>query len=139
MQTTITIRGNAKDYSFTALIHEVASPEGLRLGPDFYRTFGKIPEGLHHEVELVDPGLDFCKQYGLHMHRDTEGKPFMCFPYSLPTPEKTLFIYKVWCVGAVLRVETGIQMNTEITEKCRGDLGEFLLRANEVHGISVLE
>lgn len=103
------VRGR-RSVSIPAEIHEVEAPAGLLIEKKFYLDFGKnIPEGLHHEMELVEiESWRPTNSSNLHIHQSKiNGRQFVCWPKQIPSLAGAIMLFKVWCVGTIYTLETG--------------------------------
>jgi hypothetical protein len=58
----------------------------------------------------------------------------MFYPSQLSTPKKSMDMFRVWCLGTVLRIEYGVDLNT-VFEECRGDMQVFIVTMIEKYQI----
>ena len=141
MRILVTVQPSAATrsdpYGFSALIRQSMNPAGLFLSPEgFYGKFGRVPDGLNFELELVgtcgiDPKI-------LHTHvSEKNGRPFMCYPHPIPSLERALELFEIWCLGAVMTLNHGVDMNTVFTQECGGDEAKFREMVARRYGLSV--
>lgn len=117
---------------FVIIAHRTESSENRLIEPDFYRNNcqpGQVPEGVHHELELLEPHLwedsDISvrpREGHIHIHRlpDTS-RYFVCWTGSLPTLENVEALLNVWCLGTAYTVSIG----EDFTLLYRGSASEF--------------
>ena len=142
MNTTMTILGRQRVYTFSAVIHSHTSPDEFFLDPtDFYLKWGKvIPEGLHHEIEIVEPNRTVLLAKLIHIHQSTKSSGlFICYPPHIPTLKRALEVLKIWCLGTVLTWEAGVDLNTLRDSECGGDDELFYRTLSDRYGIRFVD
>ncbi len=128
--------------SFTATLYHSAKPEDLMLeAVGFYQILGKkIPAGDHYEIEIIKPDDNFFMEHKLHVHASPKiGGNFVCYPRQIPTIDRAKEVFNMWCLGAVLTVTRGIDLNTVYSGECKGNEELFLSVMREKYGISIIE
>ncbi len=136
----INVVSGRERHCFTAIVHTSNSTAQLHLDPeDFYKRFGEVPQGMHHELELVEPNATLLSQQRLHIHPSRNGeRPFICYPKQVPTIQSALEIFGVWCLGTVLVIVKHIDLNTVLTNDCGNDLSRFPGVVQERYGIRLV-
>lgn len=133
----MTIMSKQGSYRFAAIFHPAEKPEDFHLDPvTFYEQWGKsIPQGLHYEVEIIEPEEKFFEQHVLHIARSRKnGKLFICYPRPIPTLEDAVQVFRTWCLGSVLTITNQIDLNT-ILKQAGGDKQNMEEILNEQFGI----
>jgi len=142
MNTLITVQGREKRYGFSAVIHKHTSPATFLLDPEnFYQKWGKsVPEGLHHEIEIIRPSPEALRVKVIHVHESPKCTGLLiCYPLHIPTIAKATSVFRTWALGTVLTWETDIDLNTLRDGECKGDDSLFESILKERHGISLGE
>ncbi|MDO8564540.1 MAG: hypothetical protein Q7R88_00945 [bacterium] len=121
MKITLSVRTLKGTHTFVGRLHVHTDPKQFFLDPTtFYGKWGAIPEGTHHELEIIEPPSDVLKKYALHVHASAKSEnPFVCYPLPLPTLEKAIEIFRIWCVGAACTMDCGIDLNTVYSQTCQ--------------------
>lgn len=130
--TTFVRLDNKKYLSFHCRIHTVSAPEGLLIESEFYTEHGELPQGTHHELEILGPELWNHDHSGLiHFHRSSiNGKYFVCYPRQIPSLTAMSEILNLWSVGTAFTMIHG----TDFQRIYTGDQGQFFrLMKNEYH------
>lgn len=98
-------------FDFVIIAHRTDSKEGRLIEPAFYEKNcepGQMPEGVHHELEVVEPRLWEHQDVRTHLHPvPGSDKHFVCWTGSLPTLEVVDTLLNVWCLGTAYTVATG--------------------------------
>ncbi len=113
---------------FVAQVHRHINPRQFFLDPKkFYFKWGKkIPQGTHYELELLEPSIKVLRETPIHVHASSRSKNlFVCYPRPIPTLEKAIEIFTVWCVGTACTWDFKIDINT-VHNNCKGDNRRFL-------------
>jgi hypothetical protein len=95
--------GKVKRYTFYLKVYRVTE-NCLFLGRDFYiKWAGKLPGPIHHEIEIlaVRPSGQIKPEI-YHSHKSIEGKPFICYPPTIPDLKKLREVLRTWCLGTAL-------------------------------------
>lgn len=114
LNLTITMPGGGET---TFVIHaHLSKAVGERLiEAAFYEKHGSgVPEGEHHELEVMSPAVwDHPHSAHVHYHRTPSGRNFVCWAGALPTMKKVQWVAMLWCVGTVYTMATGKDFNPE--------------------------
>lgn len=124
-------------YRFVIMAHRTASVGERLIEPEFYKNHSlkhEIPEGDHHEIEILEPALwkhEHAKK--IHTHPIGTRRHFVCYTSALPTIKDVEAILRVWCVGTVYTMITGLDFGAEYA---RGQ-DSFHDRMRDEHGITI--
>lgn len=144
MNLTLFVQHKQNTYKFVARLHILTSPDEFFLDPvKFYQEWGKeIPSGTHHEIEILEPSAEVLRRVPLHIHKsERSGTLFVCYPLAIPTKQKAVEVFTMWCVGTVGTWEHNVDLNTVHTE-CAGDAERFFSIMSErysVHAGDILQ
>ena len=131
---TVIIKGEEIKFSF--VLFEVDA-QHLLLGPDFYRDFGYIPKGMHHEIEILTPVWLDENRDRIHFFTSTRnGRRFICYPRPIETLDKAMEILSVWCVGTAFTLKTGIDFQN--IESLKVGRIEFFQEMDEKHQVRLV-
>ena len=97
---------------FQGRIHTAEKPAALKLSPtEFYKERLEKISYPHHEVELlnadqlfsqskkIDPEFDYTPK--IHIHKNEDGKGFMCYVAHLQDRAAASLMFKAFCVWTV--------------------------------------
>ncbi len=131
--------GEPRPDVFIATIHRATSPAELQMDPkEFYEKFcGSIPQGAHHELELLTDLSTHPYQALIHTHWSARaGKRFVCWTGQLQTETQAISMFRIWCVGTAYTLKHGkdfgeeyVAHQTDFFEHMRQTFGIFI--ANE--------
>ena len=141
MKIAITVTSKNRSHRFVALVHLASSLNQFHLDPlDFYLKYGNsIPPDNHHELELLELPTEM-EHYPLHIHKSRfTGKPFVCYPQSIPSIERAKVVFTVWCVGSVSTAFEGIDLNSVYSKECKDNAAEFFQLMKSRYGIAITE
>lgn len=140
MKISIVTTSKQGERTFTAKIHKATSPKDFQLDAEtFYQqSGGVIPEGVHHELEIIWPDRSFFNAHKLHIHRCGNGQLFVCYPRQIPTPQGAKDIFEIWCVGTMCTIVEKVDLNTLFSQECEDDPNKFFAVASERHGIRII-
>ena len=124
------------------MIHRFSQPDDFHLCPDeFYHKFGGVvPEGAHHEIEILAPGLgllDLTKHHILRS-RHQANRLFVCYPLPMASVEDAVGIFRTWCLGTVVTLVKGVDLNTILGE-CDNNHARMEAVIKERYGIEITE
>ena len=136
MKVEIVVRSIAgRRYPFVLMTHQAKEMKDLRLPVDFYQDV-KL-EFPHYEARIIDPVFLRGHTGKLNYHySDVDGEPYVCYPGSITTEEKLIFVLSVWVVGQICVLTFDRYLNEMITEA--GGSDKFLDWANQSH-IHIIE
>ena len=129
-------------FRFEAILHVCQSQDDFHLSQaDFYQKYGKkIPKGIHYEIEIIEEKTTFAERYVLNtFNSEKTAKPFVRYPLHIPTPEKALEIFKVWCVVAVGIITESAEINSIFSIEPVQDKGRFFEIVERVFEIKITE
>ncbi len=90
-----------------------------------------IPQGEHHELELLTDFTAFYK-HPLHIHKNPiTGKQFMCWTGHVPTITLARKVFEMWGVGMVYTMIHGLDFALKFTDSQEA----FLVFMKEEYGI----
>jgi len=92
-----------KTYRFYLKVYRV-TVDNLYLGREFYlNCLGQLPGPTHYEIEIlaIRPN-DQIRPIIFHMHKSVDGKPFICYPPTIPKIAKLIEVLRTWCLGTAL-------------------------------------
>lgn len=99
----------------------------------------KIPR-RHHELEILNPVTRALRRKPLHVHKSEKRRHlFVCYPFAIPTVEKAVEIFRVWCAGVVLTWDHSVDLNTVHEGECKCDNTEFFCVLERRFGIRIGE
>lgn len=145
MKLNLFVFSSRSNRKFLAKVHVHTSSKQFFLDPKgFYFKYGKeIPHGHHYELELLEPSTKMLRQTPIHVHASKRSPNlFVCYPRPIPTLEKAIEIFTVWCVGTVATWDFKVDLNT-VHAKCKGNNRRFLKtmkRKYEIqYGVEILD
>ena len=130
------VRTPKRSYTFTVEVHETADRDSRLLPESFYSTGDPptIPEGRHHEMELIEaPAYGRVNpEVAIHVYTlpGTE-KHFVCWTMPLATVEAARELFDWWCLGTVYSLEHERDF-AHLLDEHADDMPEFL---KQKHGI----
>lgn len=77
MQLAVVVKTPHRSIRFICTVHVSNDVSERKLGPDFYKL-GVTPEGLHHELEILEPRT-WPPGRPIHHHAEN-GRSFICLP-----------------------------------------------------------
>ena len=120
--------------NFFGIIHLTEKQEDLLLSPeDFYKKFGgKIPEGLHHEIEweAIPKICKDVKKGLVHIHEQDE-KNFVCWTTQIHTEEESLEVVKVAAFGMLYGAKTGKDF-ADVFIECKESVSQTIKKLSEL-------
>lgn len=120
--------------NFFGEIHQVSKPEDLSLDPvNFYKKLGgKIPEGIHHEIQWEAVPL-ICKGLNkdlVHIHKEKE-KNFVCWTQQIHTEEESIEVIKVAALGILYGTKTEKDF-AEIFKECKESMSQTITKLSKL-------
>ena len=138
----VTVSSRRVTFRFEAILHSYQNEGDFRLSlGDFYQRWGKeIPKGDHFEIEIVEGINTFVERYTLNVVREEKTlKPFVRYPFHIPSPEKALEIFKVWCVVAVGIITESAEIHSIFSNEPAQYRGKFFEITERVFDIKIEE
>lgn len=108
--------GVIETYYFYLKVYRV-TVDNLFLGRQFYLDCsGKLPGPIHHEIEIlaIRPTNQIAPEI-FHSHKSVDGKPFICYPPTIPNIAKLIEVLKTWCLGTTLSIVWGFDFQEIFT------------------------
>jgi hypothetical protein len=123
MKILLAVTFRSEVHVFSLVVHQAKSVQELCLPLDFYgKTDLVFP---HYEVEILEPVFLKEDTGKLNYHySDNDGKPYVCYPGSIPSEEKLRSVLTIWAVGQVCVLVFDRYLNEMITTS--GGLDNFL-------------
>lgn len=90
-------------YFFYLKVYKVTA-DNLFLGRQFYLDYlGQLPGPIHYEIEIltIKPPNQIRPEI-FHSHKSIDGKPFICYPPTIPNIYRLREVLRTWCLGTVL-------------------------------------
>lgn len=123
-----------KRVDFCAFVHKTEEDSQRLLDLDFYREFGEVPIGTHHEIELCTDVWTHRHWAKIHFRKSkTNGVRFVCYPKAIPSIEKVREVFDLWCVGTAFTMATG----RDFQEVLNGDKEKFLKVMKETYRVNM--
>jgi len=135
-----------------------SSEDDRTIEPEFYVDYcadGQIPQGPHHEVEILEPAKIGGHEHEevIHYHINRGGGQFVCWTGSLPSLSAVSTMLRVWCAGTAFTMATGKDFTVEfegdfdqivrgLSEAgykvvlCRNDLQQFEISMTFSHNVT---
>ncbi len=128
-------------FEFRGHVHK-QSPIGLILDEtQFYSTWGEVPSGIHHEIEILRPPVWVNDNWPARIHTyrpvTDNTRHFVCYPRPIPDERKLEEVIKLWCVGTAytLLTDNDFQLHPLIVA---GNKPAFFEEMERVYGIRFL-
>jgi len=153
IQVTINSKLNEKlggPIVFQGRIHTAGEPAALKLSPtEFYKQWLEKLSYPHHEVELlnadqlfsqskkIDPAFDYTPK--IHIHKNEDGKEFMCYVAHLKDRAAASLMFKafcVWTVYSLIHQESFIKLFRDFENNDRNHQG-FIRFMDEDYEITI--
>jgi hypothetical protein len=121
-------------HTYVGTLHCNQGPDGLLMERRFYEAADGVPQGPHHEIELIIMPSVWHDNAHLHVHTraDTQ-KAFVCYTGTLATRAEAIELFTWWCAGTSHSILHGGQFDTLMVDG--EDSSIFLERLKKDFGI----
>ncbi len=136
MKINIFVKSPRGNKHFLLKAHEAHSADQLKLPLSFYGEGQTVLIFPHWEIEIKEPLVARGETGKLNYHySDRDGRPYVCFPNSIPDVSKIVEVLSVWSVGQVCVLELDRYLNEMIAEA--GNPQAFVFWAKTRQGIEL--
>ena len=130
----LSLETDERRFNFFGIIHRTERSDELLLNPEnFYKKLeGKIPEGIHYEIQWEALPL-MCKDLKkglIHIHEENE-KNFVCWTKQVSTEEESLDVIKVAALGIFYGAHTGKDF-ANVFADCKNSMEETIKKLIEL-------
>ena len=128
-QVLISVMSSRGPYLFAFKIHIANNPDEQQIEPEFYvnpkSPFKESHQGTHYEIEILFPSFLNHEYFGegkpLHIHQSLAPasfrKLFVCWVGPITNETEMFSMLRMWTVGSVYTLVTGIQFDKTLFEK----------------------
>jgi len=138
MKFDITVQTPRGNYNFSGEAQLTKNAQSRFIEREFYEKNcpkGTIPQGDHHEIELLKPIIKRPATTRLHIHvHPRTKKEYVCWTGSLPTIKAAQSLFRMWCVGTAY----ALTHDADFAPLYKGDVEAFLTLMEETYLIKII-
>lgn len=143
LPAVVEVSSEKSSIMFSFIIHYSDDIDSRKIDDSFYINYSltkKVPEDLHHEIEICFPDISSQKNVEkIHFYKSIkdEGTPYVCWTAHVKYIRQAVSILKMWSAGTAYTINHGEGFERFFTEdelaQCSFENGLKILK--EEYGI----